>query len=102
MRGVKRNEIVKFRISRLYKKVLERKARLAGLSLSEFCRRAAFRIEIKARLTEEEIVCYTTLINYANNFTRIANFMKNRNMEMLAGECLETSKLIKEHLEKFK
>lgn len=95
-------ELIKFRISKIDKKVLAWKAKLTGLSLSEFCRRAALSIQIKARLTEDEILCYITLNNYANNFTRIANFMKNRDMESLAEECLATSSLIKEHLEKFK
>lgn len=95
-------DVVKFRISRLDKKVLSRKAKSSGLSLSEFCRRAALGIEIKNRLTEDEITCYLTLINYTNNFSRIANFIKNRNMKKLAEECLATSSLIKEHLKKFK
>lgn len=95
-------EIIKFRISKIDKKVLARKAKLSGLSLSEFCRRAALNIEIKTRLTEEETTCYRTLIDYANNFTRIANIYKSRDMISLREECLATSLLIKTHLEKFK
>ena len=69
-------EIVKFRVSKLDKKVIQHKAAKCGLSVSEFLRRAAFDKEIKTRLTEEEIRCYQTLSNYADNFRRISNLFK--------------------------
>lgn len=95
-----RNYIIKFRVSKIEKKIIERKARLAGLSVSEFLRRIALDKEIKSRLTDEEIDCYKTLTKYADNFRRISNFFKLGDVENTKIVTLETSKLIREHFTK--
>lgn len=95
-----RNYIIKFRVSKIEKKIIERKARLAGLSVSEFLRRIALDKKIKSRLTDEEIDCYKTLTKYANNFRSISNFFKLGDVENTKIVTLETSKLIREHFKK--
>ena len=77
------------------------RAKKSGLSLSEFCFRAAFNKEITARLTDEEIEVYKMLVKYHNNFKSIGNMFKGKN-EGLTKMVYAVAKDIKEHLKKFK
>lgn len=97
-----KDQILKFRVTDIEVKLIKYKAKKAGLDVSEFLRRLAFEKEIRARLTPEEIKCYHTLIEYANNFRRIANLIKKNDQKQLKKEVLETAELIKKHLEKLK
>lgn len=99
--NIMRNEFIKLRVSRVDKKIIEKKATKAGLSVSEFLRRLAFEKELKTRLTSEEIECYQNLIKYADNFRRISNLFKAGDVTGMKAETLEASKLIREHLQKF-
>lgn len=83
------------------KKLLKIKAKKAGISLSEFCRRAAFEDRIIERLTEEQIRIYKMLIKYENNFKLIGNMFRKRNPK-LANEVIKLSQEIRIHLFKFK
>ncbi|MDO6470250.1 mobilization protein MbpA [Maribacter sp. 1_MG-2023] len=93
--------ITKFRCTIYEKKLLKIKAKKSGLSLSEFCFRAAFNKEITARLTEEEIEAYKTISTFSRNFTLIGNMFRKRNPQ-LSHEVYALSKELKEHLNKFK
>lgn len=97
-----KNEFIKLRVTNLEKRIIERKADRTGLSVSEFLRRNAFEKEMKNRLTEDEIECYKTLSKYADNFRRISNLFKLGDVTGMKNETLETSRVIKAHLEKFK
>jgi len=77
------------------------KARKSGLSISEYCRRAAFDDRIIERLTEDQIEMYKMLIDYQNNFVRIGNMFKKRNPK-LAEEVTRLAREIKDHLYNFK
>ena len=66
-----KNEIIKFRVSKIEQRIIQKKSEKAGLSVSEFLRKLALEKEIKSRLTSEEIECYKTLSKYADNFRRI-------------------------------
>ena len=57
------------------------KARRSGLSLSEYCRRAAFDDRIIERLSEDQIAMYKMLVEYRNNFIRIGNMYKRNGPE---------------------
>ena len=65
-------------------------------------RKLALEKEIKSRLTSEEIECYKTLSKYADNLRRISNLFKLGDVTGVKNESLETSKLIRNHIEKFK
>ena len=56
-KGALKREFVQFRCTVYEKKLLKVKARKSGLSLSEFCRRAAFEDQIIERLTQEPETC---------------------------------------------
>lgn len=51
-----KNEVIKFRVSKIEKKIIEKKSKDAGLTTSDFLRRLAFEKKIKNRLTQEEII----------------------------------------------
>lgn len=96
-----KNLFIKFRVSRIEKRIIERKSEQAGLSVSEFVRRLTFEKELRSRLSEDEIECYKTLSKYADSFRRISNLFKLGDVTGIKNETLETSRLIREHLKKF-
>ncbi|NDV42674.1 MULTISPECIES: mobilization protein MbpA [Flagellimonas] len=96
-----KREFVQFRCSVYEKKLLKVKAKKSGLSISEYCRRAAFDDRIIERLTEDQIEAYKLLVNYQNNFKRIGNMFRKRNPR-LSEEVTQLAKEIREHLLKFK
>lgn len=95
-----KNQLVKFRCSTYEKKLLTAKAKLCGLSLSEFLRRTAMEQATVERLTDEEIELYKMLAKYHNNFKSIGNMFRGKN-ENLTKMVYDTAKEIKEHLKKF-
>lgn len=97
-----KNKFIKFRVSALEKKLIQKKAENAGLPVAEFLRRLALDLELKNKLTEEEIKCYLTLTKYANNFTKIGNLFKLGDVTGVKEETIKTAYLIKEHLKKLK
>jgi len=96
-----KREFVQFRCTVYEKKHLKVKARKSGLSLSEFCRRAAFEDQIIERLTQEQIEAYKMLVKYENNFKRIGNMFRQRNPG-LADEVSQLADEIRMHLLSFK
>ena len=96
-----KREFVQFRCSIFEKKLLKVKAKKSGLSVSEYCRRAAFDDRIIERLSEDQIEAYKLLVQYQNNFKRIGNMFRKRNPR-LAEEVNQLAKEIREHLLSFK
>lgn len=96
-----KREFVQFRCSVFEKKLLKVKAKKSGLSISEYCRRAAFDDRIIERLSKDQIEVYKLLVKYQNNFKRIGNMFRKRNPR-LADEVTQLAKEIREHLLSFK
>ena len=96
-----KREFVQFRCSVFEKKLLKVKAKKSGLSISEYCRRAAFDDRIIERLSEDQIEAYKLLVQYQNNFKRIGNMFRKRNPR-LADEVTKLAKEIRKHLMSFK
>ena len=96
-----KRECVQFRCSVYEKKLLKVKAKKSGLSISEYCRRAAFDDRIIERLSEDQIEAYKLLVQYQNNFKRIGNMFRKRNPK-LADEVNQLAKEIREHLLSFR
>src|SRR5690606_6052907 len=56
------------------KKLLKLRAKQSRLSLSEFTRRAVFKVQIKQRMTDQHIKAYKALVQFYNDFkTRGSN-----------------------------
>lgn len=96
-----KREFVQFRCSVYEKKLLKVKAKKSGLSISEYCRRAAFDDRIIERLSEDQIEAYKLLVQYQNHFKRIGNMFRKRN-PILSEEVNQLAKEIREHLLSFK
>jgi len=96
-----KNENIKFRCTLFEKKLLKVKAKKAGITMSDFCRKAAFDTKIIERLTEEQIEVYKMLITYHNNFKSIGNMFKKKNPN-LSAEVYQIANEIKNHLNNFK
>ena len=97
-----KREFVQFRCSIYEKKLLKVKAKKSGLSISEYCRRAAaFDDRIIERLTKEQIEMYKMLTKYELNFKRIGNMFRKRNPK-LADEVVQLANEIRKHLMGFR
>ncbi|MCG2462895.1 hypothetical protein K8352_19185 [Flavobacteriaceae bacterium F89] len=92
---------IKFRCSIYEKKLLKKRAERAGISLSEYCRGSAFGNTVVERLTDEQLECYKTLVQYKANFARIGNMFRKRNPK-LADEVSQLAEEIRGHLYHFR
>jgi len=95
-----KTQFVKFRITLYEKKLLKVKAKKAGLTLSEYCRRVTQDIEIVERLTEEQITLYKMLVQFHNNFKSIGNLFRKKDPS-LTTKVNELADEIKKHLNNF-
>jgi hypothetical protein len=96
-----KSKTVRFRCSTYERNLLRVKARRSGLSLSEYCRRAAFEDRIIERLAVEQITMYKMLTEYRNNFIRIGNMFKKNNPQ-LAKEVRQLADELRGHMQNFK
>lgn len=96
-----KNQKIEFRCTLFEKKLLKVKAKKAGLTLSEFCRKSANDKVISERLTEDQITVYKMLIQYHNSFKSIGNMFKNKHPGLYK-KVFQTADEIKIHLKNFK
>lgn len=96
-----KNQKIEFRCTLFEKKLLKVKAKKAGLSLSEFCRKSANDKVISERLTEEQISVYKMLVQYHNYFKSIGNLIKIKHPDLYQ-KVYQTADEIKSHLKNFK
>ena len=97
-----KNKEFRFRVSPLEHQIIKNKIAKTGLSISEFMRRLSLDLELKNKLTDDEIECYKNLSKFADNFRRISNLFKLGDVTGMKNETLETSRLIRKHMEKLK
>ncbi|MBZ9630383.1 hypothetical protein LB465_06285 [Salegentibacter sp. LM13S] len=96
-----KREYIQVRCSIYEKKLLQRRAARAGISLSEYIRATAFDKNIVERITPDQLETYKMLVQYKNNFTRIGNMFKKRDPK-LASAVEDLAKEIRTHLKNFK
>jgi hypothetical protein len=96
-----KREYIQVRCSIYEKKLLQRRAARAGISLSEYIRATAFDKNIVERITPEQLETYKMLVQYKNNFTRIGNMFRKRDPK-LAREVEDLAREIRTHLKNFK
>ena len=94
-----KREFVKFRCSVYEKKLLQVKAKRSRLSVSEFCRRSIFNLEVKERLSDDHIEILKTLSKFHNNFKSIGNMFRKRDPQLTAAVYALAAE-IKEQLKK--
>ena len=77
---IKRDEILKIRVSAFEKTAIQVKAQSTGLPMSTYIRRCALDKKIAVLPTSEEVQAYIELKNLEVNFKRISNlYAKNKN-----------------------
>lgn len=64
------------------KKLIQVKAKRCRLSMSEFCRRAVFGVEIKERLSDKHIETYKTMVQLHNKLKETANTIDGKDPEL--------------------
>jgi len=96
-----KREYIQIRCSIYEKKLLKKRAARAGISLSEYLRATAFKINMVERITQEQLESYQLLIQYKNNFSRISNMFKKGNPKLVK-EVQELAEEIRSHLKNFK
>lgn len=96
-----KREYIQVRCSIYEKKLLQRRAARAGISLSEYIRNTAFDKNIVERITPEQLETYKMLVQYKNNFSRIGNMFKKRDPKLVR-EVEDLAKEIRAHLKNFK
>ena len=96
-----KREYIQIRCSIYEKKLLKKRAARAGISLSEYLRSTAFERNIVERITPEQLESYQMLIQYKNNFARIANMFKKGNPK-LSNEVAQLAEEIRTHLRNFR
>ena len=94
-----KREFVKFRCSVYEKKLLYIKAKRSRLSVSEFCRRSVFNLEIRERLSEDHIEVLKTFSKFHNNFKSIGNMFRKKDPK-LSEAVYRLADEIKQQLEK--
>ena len=94
-----KREFVKFRCSVYEKKLLQVKAKRSRLSVSEFCRRSIFNLEVKERLSDDHIEILKTLSKFHNNFKSIGNMFRKKDPRLTAA-VYALADDIKEQLER--
>jgi len=97
-----RNYIIKLRVSKIEQALIKKKAKDAGITVSELLRSLALDYKLTSKLSTEEIEVYKTLTTFSSNFARISNLSKLGDVDGFKNETLETSRIIREHLMKLK
>lgn len=97
-----KSKFIKFRASNTELLIIKKKAEQCGLSMSDYVRSLSLDYKVKARLTDEEIEQYKSLIKYADNFRRITNLFSLGDTTGFKKLSMETVILFRNHLQKFK
>jgi uncharacterized protein (DUF1778 family) len=92
---------IEIRVSNLDKKMIEKRAEKANLSVSEFVLKTALGERVKQAFSDEEVLALKDLHQFNNNFSRIANLIKKNDSEVMK-EIYDTQQAIKRVLNKIK
>lgn len=98
---ITRKRKVECRVTNTEWLILKKKAKDAGITLSEFIRGTALNYDLAYKLSSDEILIYKELTGLKNNFQRISNYMKNKASYELLIEIQNTIILVNKHLKNF-
>lgn len=73
-----RTEQLHFRVTRLERRVIERKAIACGMNVAEFVRNSALGKEVGYRLTPEEVEAFRNLVQLRTNWSRLGSLIRER------------------------
>lgn len=87
------------RVSAFDKKMIEISAEKAGLPISQYMIDCSLHREIKPPHSEERIQAYSQFAKYSNNFTSIANLIKNSKAPEVLEAVHKVATELRTHLE---
>lgn len=90
---------IEVRVSTFDKKIIQINAKKAGLSISQYLIDCALHRVIQPPHSEERIQAYSLLAKYSNNFTSIANLIKNSKAPEVLEAVDKVANEIRTHLE---
>ena len=99
---MKKTKKIEFRVTLTEHIIIKNKAKKTGGSMSEYLRRIALGYDLTYKLTDDEIEAYKQLNKFSDNFRRIGNLFKLGDVTGVKETSIETSKLIRNHLNKLK
>lgn len=97
---MKRDKLIKYRVSTEEKNEIKSKAESTGLSVSEYCRSVALSYLVKSKLSRKELIVYKMLHQFYRNFNLLSNLIKRRDPSF-SNELRLLAKEMKNHLKKF-
>ncbi len=97
---MKREKKLEIRVTISELLIIKNKAAKSGITTSEFLRNLAMGYTPSYKLTDHEILIYKQLNQFADNFRRISNLFKLGDVTGVKETSIETSKIIREHLNK--
>lgn len=98
---IRRKQKIECRVTNTELLILKKRAKVAGITLSEYIRGTALNYTLAYKLTDDEIASYKNLTKLKNNFQRISNYMTYKADKELKSAIKETISLVSLHLDKF-
>jgi hypothetical protein len=99
---MKKTKKIEFRVTLTEHLIIKNKAKKTGGSMSEYLRSIALGYDLTYKLTDDEIEVYKQLNKFSDNFRRIGNLFKLGDVTGVKETSIETSRLIRNHLNKLK
>jgi len=99
---VKRETDIRVRLTVKEKFLIENKAKLAGMRISNWFRSAAVNGKVVARFSNEEMKIFRTLAGLANNLNQLTHLAHISGLLTVQKKCRELLVLIDEVLSNFK
>ncbi|WP_129020669.1 plasmid mobilization protein [Edaphocola flava] len=86
-KSVSKTAIIMIRLSPAERIIITNRAKIAGISASEWFRQAAKKAAVKARLSKEEVDYLRSLSGMANNFNQLVKLAHTQGLISLVTEC---------------
>jgi len=86
-KAIGKTAIIMIRLSPAERIIIANRAKVAGVSASEWFRLAAKKAAVKARLTKEEVGYLRSLSGMANNFNQLVKLAHTQGLISLVTEC---------------
>lgn len=99
---MKKTKKIEFRVTLTEYLIIKNKAKKTGGSMSEYLRSMSLGYDLTYKLSDDEIEVYKQLNKFSDNFRRIGNLFKLGDVTGVKETSIETSKLIRNHLNKLK
>ena len=101
MSSENRDKRIEIRLTKSERITIEKKARKAGLSASEFLRKSALQKNINSKFSQEELEAWRNLTYISNSLKNLNNILSKENREELLQEIRNINVQLKKEIGKF-